>query len=701
MPPLTRAIERKAFRLFKVVVATCSAGAAVVSILSFAQSRGLLKDSSIANAATNARFDVAWVGVTPSADTATAIGDTLHLTARVSDKSGGTVLGAPISWSSDSAAIASVSEDGTVIARAPGMTTIIAAIGAKVARAHVTVHQRVVGARVIADSGLRIRMGERRQLRGQAMDARGHVVERRPAVWAVADSTVARVDSSGNASAVAPGHTTVSLTVEGVTVRSELDVVDIPASIAAVTAAAQTAPAGRSLTRPIEVEVLSKSGQPVADVAVRFGGDSSDGRAEPATVQTDAKGRASARWTLGDAPGRQSIQIAVDGVSEPLVVFAEAEPVASNLRSVPLSDGPSGRVGEEVTGEVGLRLTDSLGRALPGVPVNWTARDGGSAVGLTPRTDSLGESRVHWTLGPKTGRQRAYASIGAGRAIPSVTISATALPGVPTATTVVGGAGQSGVVGGALSRPIVLRVTDVGGNPVAGATVSLLPAHGSVADSALVSDSSGIVRAAWTLGRSAGPQRLIARVAGVATPLTLTARARALGAANVAFPDSAIGGMAGHPLDGPVSVTVTDAYGNPVSDALVLFKADAGSVASTRVMSDAEGHAATKWRLGVTPGEQHLTASTKGVESKAVLTVVAEAPAAATPKPVAAKPAAKAPVKSLVASSAKTSSKSPAKSTAKPAPTSRSKTATKNAPTKNAPTKSAPQKAASSKSKHR
>ena len=694
MPPLTRALERKAFRLFKVVVATCSAGAAVVSILSFAQSRGLLKDSSIANAATNARFDVSWVGVTPSADTATAIGDTLHLTALVSDKSGGTVLGVPISWSSDSAAIASVSEDGTVIARAPGTTTIIAAAGAKVARAHVTVHQRVVGARVVADSGLRVRVGERRQLRGQAMDVRGHVVERRPTVWAVADSTVARVDSLGNAVAVAPGHTTVSLTVEGVTVRSELDVVDIPASIAAVTAAAQTAPAGKPLTRPIEVEVLSKSGQPVADVAVRFGSDSSDGRAEPATVQTDAKGRASARWTLGDAPGRQRIQIAVEGVSDPLVVFAEAEPVAANLRAVPISDAPSGRVGEEVGGDVGLRLTDSLGRALPGVPVNWTARDGGSAVGLTPRTDSLGESRVHWTLGPKTGRQRAFVSIGAGRAIPSVTISATALPGVPTATAVVGGGGQSGVVGGALPKPIVLRVTDVGGNPVPGATVSLLPAHGTVADSALVSDSSGIVRAAWTLGRSAGPQRLIARVGGVATPLTLNARARALGAANVAFPDSAIGGMAGHPLDGPVSVTVTDAYGNPVSDALVLFKADAGSVASTRVMTDAEGHAATKWRLGVTPGEQHLNASTKGVEGRVVLTVVAEAPPVAPPKTTVAKAAPKPPVKSLVSSktsASRTTSKTPAKTTTKttatPTSTSKSKTTSKSAPTKTAATK--------------
>ena len=177
--------------------------------------------------------------------------------------------------------------------------------------------------------------------------------------------------------------------------------------------------------------------------------------------------------------------------------------------------------------------------------------------------------------------------------------------------------------------------------------------------------STGTVRAAWTLGRSAGPQRLIARVAGVATPLTLNARARALHAANVAFPDSAIDGEAGRALAGPVSVTVTDAYGNPVSDALVLFKADAGSVATSRVMTDAEGHAATRWRLGVTPGEQRLTATTKGVDSRAVLTVVAAAP---PPKPVAAKTVAKAPAKSPAKSTTKPASKSASKSKAASSP---------------------------------
>jgi len=690
MPQIVGLLSDRARRLFKVGVASCSAGAALVSILNFAQNQGLIFQPSVANAAggsgKHAAVDAAWIGVAPEADTLAAIGDTLHLTARVADQTGGTVVGAPIAWSSDSAEIVTVSADGTVVARAPGTTTVFAAVGAKLARARVTVRQRVVGVRILGDSGLRVQVGQRRQLRQQALDARGNVVDRRPTVWEVSDTTVARVDSAGNALAVAPGRTNITVTVEGVTVRRELEVVDIPASLAAVSAAAQTALAGHTLTRPIEVEVLSERGQPVANVPVRFGVEGGDGFADPAVAQTDAKGHARARWTLGDAPGRQSLPISVDGVSAPLVLFAEAEPVAANLRATPLSDSPTGQVSVEVAGDVGLRLTDSLGRALAGVPVTWTARDGGSAVAVTPRTDSLGESRIHWTLGPKVGRQRALASIGAGRAIPNVTIAAYALPGAPAATVVIGGGGQSGTVGAPLSRPIALRVTDRNGNAVPEAQVTLLPAHGTVADSVLVSDSVGVVRASWTLGRSAGPQRLIARVAGVATPLTLAARARALRPANVAFPDSAVDGVAGKALAGPVGVTVTDAYGNPVPDVLVTFKSGAGAVTTSRVMTDADGRALTRWRLGATAGEQQLAATVKGMETRALLSVQAAAPptyAARSPAATATKPAATTRAKPATTSKTRSSpSAKPAASKrapAKPAATKRTTATTKSA----------------------
>jgi adhesin/invasin len=640
--------SKTAVRTSKVVVTTCSAGAALVSILSYAQSHGLILPGATPPAGeTPLRYaagapapDVAWIGVTPAADTATSIGDTLHFTARVADSRGGTVVGAPIAWSSDSAAVATVSADGAVIARSPGVATIYAAAGARVARARVVVRPRVVGARIVGDSVTRVAVGERRRLREQGVDARGHAVERRTVVWRVADSSVARVDSTGDALGLAPGHTTVTAVVDGISTQTDVEVVELPGAVTVVGGETQHASAGRALPRPIEVEVLSASGRPVAGVAVRFGADGDGGHAEPASATTDARGRARTRWTLGDAPGRQQLSVLVDGLATPAVARAESEPVATNVKTYPLSEMATGRVGEAVEEEVGLRLTDSLGRALPDVPVVWTARDGGRIEASGPRTDSLGQARIQWTLGPKAGVQHAVASIGDGRAVPRATIGAVAVPGPVAALVVAGGGSQSASVGAALPRPVLLRAVDKGGNAIPGLPVTLVPAHGTVADSAPVTDSLGAVRVAWTLGRAAGEQRLMARVAGVAAPLAVTVRARPLAPANVAFPDSAPDGPPGRTLPAAVAVTVTDAYGNPVPDALVQFRAESGgSVSSARVMTDADGRAATRWRLGAKEGEQRLTASARGSEARATLAVRAvRAEPAAAPVAAATKP---------------------------------------------------------------
>jgi hypothetical protein len=664
MPEISRTWKETSARTFKVVVTTCSAGAALVSVLSFAQSHGLILQPPDAGAQGTAHapggkgargavdLDIAWIGVTPLADTAAAIGDTLHLTARVADLHGATVPGAAISWSSDSAEVAVVNADGSVIARGPGTTTIFAAAGSKLARARVTVRQRVADARIGGDSVARVAVGERRRLREEPLDARGHLVARRPALWRVADSSVAKVDSAGEIAGVAPGRTTVTVSVDGVSAQLPVEVRDVPASVTLASGDAQTAAVGRTLGRPVEVEVLSASGRPVAGVLVRFAPEGDAGRAEPAAAETDARGRARARWTLGDAPGRQSLTATVEGLAMPVLARAEGEPVAENVRTAPLLEGASGTAGEDVQGEAGIRLTDSLGRALPDVPVRWTARDGGSVLPAAERTDSLGQLRVRWTLGPKAGGQRLVATVGSGRLVPPVTVSATALPGAVASFAVASGGGQSAQAGAPLARAIVLRALDRAGNPVPGVPVTLAPAHGAVPDSAPVTDSTGAVRVQWTLGSSAGAQRLVARAGGL-PPLALAARARPLAAVNVAFLDVPGEGPVGQTLPGTVRVVVTDAYGNPVPDALVRFAAGAGSATASRVMTDAEGHASTRWRLGARPGEQQLTATVKG-DARATLSVQAVAPA----KRTAAKPAAKPVVKPLVKPAAKPAARS-------------------------------------------
>src|SRR3712207_8158610 len=68
----------------KLVTAAASTGAALVSIFSFLYSFGVIGEPESHKTVGN--FGAAWLGVSPAADTAHSIGDTLHLAATVTDK---------------------------------------------------------------------------------------------------------------------------------------------------------------------------------------------------------------------------------------------------------------------------------------------------------------------------------------------------------------------------------------------------------------------------------------------------------------------------------------------------------------------------------------------------------------------------------------------------------------------------------------
>src|SRR5207244_5275117 len=126
------------------------------------------------------------------------------------------------------------------------------------------------------------------------------------------------------------------------------------------------------------------------------------GAIDPATATTDRDGRARTQWTLGDDPGIQTLLASVENVDSVIVVDAEAEPVARNTRVAPVAAALRARAGGALGDSVGVRITDSSGRALVGVPVRWTAVDGAVA-GRGLRTDSTGIARARWTLAARTG----------------------------------------------------------------------------------------------------------------------------------------------------------------------------------------------------------------------------------------------------------------------------------------------------------
>jgi Big-like domain-containing protein len=588
-----------------------SAGAGLVSILSYTHS---LKAKIVPDSVPTALSSVKWVGIKPVLDTATSIGDTIHLAVTATDHRGNALVGAEPVWNSSDTAIASVDSTGSVVARSGGIAAITATVGGKGARARVIVKQVPVALQ-IADSVFRIPEGERGQVGAQVVDARGQQIAGLTARWHSANASIAEIDAVGDVSGTAPGRTTFTASYEGLVAQVPVEVYPVPASLTLLGGDGQRALAGRKVSKPMTVQVVSRSGRPVEGVPVRFVLDEGAGVTEPQIDSSDAQGIARATWTLGSAAGRQSLSISAEGVATPTVISAEAEPVAANTRLAAVSQQLEGPAGGPLPEAAVVRVTDSSGVALVDVPVTWSAEDGGSVVAAESRTDSLGETRARWTLGPKAGAQRAYVQVGSARAVPRFVVTASALAGRAATAALAGTAKREGVVGRVLHPPVEILVLDKAKNPVPGVSITLLATAGDVADSIVTTDSTGRVLVAWTLGGKTGTQRMTAKVEGVERSLEISARARPDRPANLAFVEPKPG-TEKRPIQS-LDIDLTDAYGNPVANQPVVFSTKFGSVSPARVMTDAKGRAHTRWSPATKDGKRTLVAAVKGSEARA------------------------------------------------------------------------------------
>jgi hypothetical protein len=611
----------------KTVAATLSAGAALVSVLTFARAYGVFGTIGPSRL-TMSDFGVTWVGISPGSDTLTAIGDTLHLAATVTDKHGTALIGASIRWTSDDPRVATVNGDGTVIAQGTGATTILATVGEVIGRSRVSVRQKVSAVRLAGDSTVSIAEDARVAVAVRPLDAHGHAVPGRAARWRSADSAIAWVDSLGRAAGGNAGRTTFTVTVDGVSEEIPVTVTAIADGLTLVAGGGQEARAGSALPEPVVVRVMSRRGRPLEGAAVRFRASDGDGSAEPASVTSGDGGRVRTAWRLGELPGRQRLFATAEGVDSALVIQAEAAPLAANTRITVSGGAQRAPVGAALPEAVGIRVTDTTGRPLPDIPVSWAVLDGGTLGTAPARTDSSGEARVFWTLGPRAGAQRVRAQVGRGRAVPPVLIAAVATSGAAARLALVSGDVQHGTAGAKLGAAIVVRAFDGAGNPVAAARLTVEPqaGAGTVPESTVVTDSGGAARIRWTLGRGTGTQRIAIHGEGGKPAVSATARAAAGAAANLALAGAPAQARAGRSLTKPVEALVTDVFGNPVPDVVVSSTASAGTVSPARAVTGADGRVKVKWTLGRKAGTQSLAVRVPGTTVKAAVDLKALPP---------------------------------------------------------------------------
>ncbi len=517
----TAARPTRVHHVFSLGAKIATGLAALATVLGYVHTVGL--DGSTTRR-TVGTFGATWMGLAPLTDTATSIGDTVHLAATVTDRHGTALVGATIAWTSSDSSVATVTE-GIAIARSRGVATIVASVGDLVARSRIVVLPRVAAAHLANDSSIVVPENAARTISLRTTDARGYVIPAPPGAWRSLDSAVVAVDSTGRITGLAAGHTTVSWSVGTATAQVPVTIVPVPGALAVSAGDAQDGAAGSVLPSPVMVRLTSQRGRALAGQLVRFRKINAGGTADAGAATTDADGRARITWRLGDFPGRQHLIARIDGLDSAAVLVAEAEPVAANTRATTGSDGQTAPVATRLADRVVVHLADTSGRPLADVPVAWTTQDGGTISPAGPRTDASGDATASWVLGPSAQVQRLRATIGNGRLVKPVFFRATALPGPAAAVAAISGSGQQGVAGKELAKPVVLRVTDAAGNAVPNVRIMLKPSAGALSDSTPATDAAGAVRTRWTLpaGANGATFHLSAHVDGIVHPVEILA----------------------------------------------------------------------------------------------------------------------------------------------------------------------------------
>lgn len=193
--------------------------------------------------------------------------------------------------------------------------------------------------------------------------------------------------------------------------------------------------------------------------------------------------------------------------------------------------------------------------------------------------------------------------------------------GVPARVEVAGGNGQRAEVATPLPSPIVARVVDGSGAPIAGVAVrfDVVTGGGEITREARTTDADGRIRAVWTLGTTAGEQLVEARLEGPAQPTPGVFRATATAATPATAVKAQGDGQtraAGVALRDSLAVRILDEYGNGVPGQRVVWTIGGGGgrVSPVTSMTDEQGRARTQLTLGTAPGPNVVIATPGALE---------------------------------------------------------------------------------------
>jgi protocatechuate 3,4-dioxygenase beta subunit len=306
----------------------------------------------------------------------------------------------------------------------------------------------------------------------------------------------------------------------------------------------------------------------VVTVAILSGGGTLSGTTN---ASSNAAGEiAFTDLAINGSPGTQRLIFAADPedfapVTSPPIALGAGAPALMELVA---GDDQSATVGQAVAIAPAVRVRDAQGTPLPGIPVTFTAtQGGGTVVDPTPVTDADGVATVgEWRLGNVVGENELSAQVSGQELEGSpvvFTASATAGGVSASASQIEAAPATITASSGASAATITVRVRDQFGNPVAGVPVALevSGSGNTLTQPGEPTDANGVATGRLS-STAAGARTVSATAGGVALEQTATVTVQP-GTPSAATSTATVpNGRAGQPTT--LEIQLRDALGNPV-----------------------------------------------------------------------------------------------------------------------------------------
>ena len=348
------------------------------------------------------------------------VGQPVTATAAGRDQNGAAVATGPLTWSTDSVSVASISSSGVISTLRPGQVTVSASSGGRTGQSTLTITAGPpaalvpsVTAAITGTVGTTIATLPTVTVR----DAGGFPVSNVVVAFATRGggtvTTASTVtDSEGRAS---PGSWTLGTLVGAyyidaavgslptVTFTAQANAA-APAQIVVIEGANQSAVVATSVPVPPRVRVLDRFGNVVPQAAVVFSVTSGGGSVSGSQRNTGVDGEATVgSWVLGTRSGANSLRASTASVGT-VAISATGTPGAPDVYSFLTGNGQIEVVGSLLPITPIVQVVDRYGNGVPSVPITFSLGNGGSIVAPQGTTDSLGfVSSGNWRIGSVEG----------------------------------------------------------------------------------------------------------------------------------------------------------------------------------------------------------------------------------------------------------------------------------------------------------